>query len=129
MERFKKEEKDFCYFLVNNGGMLGWNKESIDKTSMGLVQVEDLVKRGVLRKTTLFQLAKEFIEDDFSRDKKEELNEQGGFISLTSEEDRDFFRSFDQAFEIVDKGENSDNLEERYQIAREDVYDFIDLLF
>ncbi len=122
-----EEEKTFCYVLVKCGGMLGWNKESIDKAPMKLTQVEDLVKRGVLRKTTLFQLSKEFIEDDFSRGEKEELN-RIGFVHLTNEENRDFFRSFDQALQIVEEGETPENLEERYQIARRDVYDFIDLM-
>ena len=123
------DDKNICYRLVNSGGMLGWNKKSLNAAHIKSVQAEDLVKREVLRRTNLFQLAKEFIEDDFSRGEKEDLNKQGGFVFLTNKKDRDFFRSFDQAFEIVNDGETADNLEERYQIARKDVYDFIDLMF
>lgn len=126
----KDGEKDICYRLVHRGGsMLGWNKRSFNAAHVKLSRVEDLVKVGVLRKVSLFQLAQELVDDEFSRQQKEEFDEMGDFLALTNGEDRDFFRSFDQAVEMIEKGNPSDFSEERYQIARKDFYDFIELLF
>jgi hypothetical protein len=92
-----------------------------------LSEVENLVKEGILRKASLFELAKEFIEDEYSCLQKEDLDQMGGFMALRNDEERDFFRSFDQAVKIVAEGETADSLEERYQINRKDFYDFIEL--
>lgn len=124
--KLSKDDKDICYRLVNSGGMLGWDKKCLNAAHIKLVQAEDLVKRGVWRKTSLFQLAKELTEDDFCPSDKKDFDEQGGFLALRNEKERDFFRNFDQAIEIMNEGKTTANLKERYQIARRDVYDYID---
>ena len=120
-------ERDICYRLVNSGGMLGWNKKSLNAAHIKSVDIENLTGKGILRKTNLIQLAQELVNDEFSCMKKEDLDIMGGFMALTNEKDRDFFRDFDQATEMVNKGENTDSLEERYQITKKDLYDFISL--
>ncbi|MCX6725854.1 MAG: hypothetical protein NT052_00860 [Candidatus Shapirobacteria bacterium] len=120
-------ERDICYRLVHGGGMLGWNKKSLNAAHLKTVNLENLTGKEILRKVSLFQLAQELVNDEFSCWKKEEFDEMGGFMALTNEKDRDFFRDFDQATEMVNKGENADYLEERYQIARKDLYDFVSL--
>ena len=120
-------ERDICYRLVNSGGMLGWNKKSLNAAHIKSIDIESLTEKGILRKTNLLQLAKELINDKFSCWQKEGLNEMGGFMALTNEKDRNFFRDFDQATEIVNKEENTASSEDRYQIAKKDLYDFISL--
>ena len=120
-----RREKDICWHLARGSGRLGWSKASLRAAHIRLSDVEVLIKKGVLRKATLFQLAKELIKNEDDCEKMALLEKEGGFLALTDKDDRIFFSSFDLALEILGRGGTPENLEERYQVARRDLYDLI----
>jgi len=126
--RLEDTEKYICCRLVTGAGPLGWNRRSINAAHLRFSSVEALVEKGVVRRVSLFQLAQELVGNEDSRERKTELDKDGGFLALTNEDDRNFFRSFDMALEIVKSGKISEYSEERYQVARRDLYHFIDML-
>ena len=122
-----EEEKWICSRLVRAGGPLGWNRRSINAAHIKMTKVENLISEGIIRKATLFRLAKELIGDKLSCEIKEELDREGGYLVIDKDE-RLFYKNFDIALNIVSCGETQEALEERYQIANHNLYDCIELL-
>jgi len=122
-----EEELDVCFVLVVCGP-LGLKETKVKRSRVDIAVVEALVKEGIVRKTSLLQLARDLVEDESRVQQMREWRDQGGFLALERAGDKDIFRAFDQALEIVERGETAESLATRYQVIA-DLYRYIELIY
>jgi len=126
-KKLTETELDICIGLEASGP-LGLGEENIVSLGIDISIVQALVNDGVVRKTTLLQLACDLTGDELRIVEMKEWMSQGGFDELDREGDRKLFRNFEQALKIVEQGEVPENLVPRYQVIT-DLYNYINLIY
>ncbi len=121
-------ERLICHKLVEEGGPLGMDEEEIAVAQMELEKVEALVECGIVKKATLFEMAKELVEDEKLGKRIERLGEEGGYFGTDDENERLFISSFDLACNIVQSGNIEGNSTIYYRVARRDLSDYLEML-
>ena len=121
------EEKTICLKLMS-GGPLGLSVLRIKRKKIPIEDIKALETDGIIIKTSLLQLANELVRDEWASDKYKETEEQGGFLALVNEEEREDFRNYVEAMRIVDAGKNPESEEIRYKVTTT-LYDYLDLAY
>ncbi len=121
--RLKDTYQWICCRLVRAGGPLGWGDTSLWAAHIKKVEIETLVRSGLVRKAPLWVFAEELLQ-------REEAGEiyLGREPDLNDPEERENWFVCEFARDIVDNKEDPENSEPHYQVARRDLYDFIDML-
>jgi len=124
---FSDEEKLICYRLARSGGPLGWNEKSLRAAHIKRTKIERLVEEKIVKKASLLDQAKDFINDPDTLRGLSRLEAEGGFLAV-GRDGKSFMTSFDRAKEIMAGGEPESNLEIRYRIADKDLFDYLNSL-
>ncbi|OGM19141.1 hypothetical protein A2955_05270 [Candidatus Woesebacteria bacterium RIFCSPLOWO2_01_FULL_37_19] len=120
-------ELEICYSLVNSGP-LGMSMEGINEEGLIIPNFETLVKEGLVRKSSTFQLAKRLVRNNDVREKVTEWVQGGGRSALENSKEMVLFDSFYAALKIVSEGKTEKNLQKRYQVIPV-LYDYMNLIY
>lgn len=121
--RLEDKYKWICCRLARSGGPLGWSDSSIKAAHIKKADIDVMVRAGLVVKKPLWEFAEALLEIERMGDIY-----SGTDPDLSDPEERKKWLLCEYARDIVANKTQPENSNTHYQVADEDLYEFIQIL-